>query len=192
MVFSKKLKQLRNQAGWSQEQLASRMGVSRQAVAKWEAGSGIPDVDNLQKIASIFNVSLDTLLDYKQATILTAVRETISLNDFPKSEQSHSKHDAVMLAKYPGAEITQLIKAKKLTWLQHVVDFFLFGKGAIELAYGLGDVKDLYYLASKDDRQWIVRVSDSEIESFEVTSPFDGKSIVVDGFRYTKLKRFIG
>lgn len=46
MIFAKKLKQLRQQAGWSQEQLADRLNVTRQAVAKWERGAGFPDIDN--------------------------------------------------------------------------------------------------------------------------------------------------
>ena len=64
MIFAKKLKQLRQQTGWSQEQLADRLNVTRQAVAKWERGAGFPDIDNMQALAKLFNTSVDELLDY--------------------------------------------------------------------------------------------------------------------------------
>lgn len=67
MIFAKKLKQLRQQAGWSQEQLADRLNVTRQAVAKWERGAGFPDIDNMQALAKLFNTSVDELLDYTRA-----------------------------------------------------------------------------------------------------------------------------
>ena len=65
MIFAKKLKQLRQQADWSQEQLADRLNVTRQAVAKWERGAGFPDIDNMQALAKLFNTSVDELLSTK-------------------------------------------------------------------------------------------------------------------------------
>lgn len=47
MTFAEKLKSIRKQAGMSQEQLAEKLGVSRQAVTKWETDSGIPDIENM-------------------------------------------------------------------------------------------------------------------------------------------------
>lgn len=62
MTFAKKLKQIRKQAGMSQEQLAEKLGVSRQAVTKWETDAGIPDIDNLIAISALFSLSIDELL----------------------------------------------------------------------------------------------------------------------------------
>lgn len=59
-VFSKQLQMLRKQSGITQEQLADRLGVTAQAVSKWENGS-YPDGDLLPKIADIFDVSIDNL-----------------------------------------------------------------------------------------------------------------------------------
>ena len=61
MTFAENLKNVRKQAGMSQEQLAERLGVSRQAVTKWETEAGIPDVENIIAISSLFDVSLDAL-----------------------------------------------------------------------------------------------------------------------------------
>ena len=62
MIFPEKLKSLRKQAGLSQEQLAEKLNVSRQAITKWETGAGIPDVENIKSIALLFQLSIDELL----------------------------------------------------------------------------------------------------------------------------------
>ncbi len=62
MKFAGKLKALRKKTGFSQEKLAEKLGVSRQAVTKWETENGIPDVDNLIAISKLFDVSIDDLL----------------------------------------------------------------------------------------------------------------------------------
>ena len=62
MNFSEKLKEIRKNEGLSQDQLAEKIGVSRQAVTKWETGKGLPDVENMVIIAEIFKTTLDELL----------------------------------------------------------------------------------------------------------------------------------
>lgn len=62
MTFSEKLKTLRLQKGYSQEELAAQLHVSRQAIAKWEGNNGMPDIENIKAIAKLFEVSIDTLL----------------------------------------------------------------------------------------------------------------------------------
>ena len=63
MALTQRIKELRTRNGLSQAALADRLHVSRQAVTKWEAGRGIPDVDNLRAMAALFGVSVDHLLD---------------------------------------------------------------------------------------------------------------------------------
>lgn len=63
MEFHEKLKQLRIQNEYSQEQLATMLNVSRQAVTKWENKGGMPDISNLKMLSNLFNVTLDSLLD---------------------------------------------------------------------------------------------------------------------------------
>lgn len=62
MNFSEKLKEIRKNEGLSQEQLAEKIGVSRQAITKWETGKGLPDVENIVILAEIFKITLDELL----------------------------------------------------------------------------------------------------------------------------------
>lgn len=63
MTLHKKIYALRKQRGWSQEQLAERLGVTRQALSKWELGTAIPDTVNIMKLCDLFGVSADALLD---------------------------------------------------------------------------------------------------------------------------------
>ena len=62
MDLAQRLQELRKKAGYSQEQLAGLLGLSRQAVSKWEANQGKPDIDNIIKLTEIYHVSADYLL----------------------------------------------------------------------------------------------------------------------------------
>lgn len=62
MTFGQNLQTLRRQNGLSQQQLAEQLGVSRQAVSKWELDAAKPDIDNVIQISRLFDVSIDELL----------------------------------------------------------------------------------------------------------------------------------
>lgn len=62
-MFSAQLKKYRKNNGYTQKQLADVVGVTQQAVAKWETNKASPDPEMLQKISSILNITVDTLLD---------------------------------------------------------------------------------------------------------------------------------
>ncbi|WP_302950065.1 helix-turn-helix transcriptional regulator [uncultured Selenomonas sp.] len=62
-MFSSKLKELRAKKGLSQAELAKRLGVTQQAVGRWERDKNLPDNGVLKKISSLFGVSIDFLLD---------------------------------------------------------------------------------------------------------------------------------
>ena len=65
MTFSEKLMDLRRKSGLSQEQLAARLGVTRQSVSKWESGTAMPELVKLISLSDIFGVSVDYLVkDY--------------------------------------------------------------------------------------------------------------------------------
>ena len=61
--LSKNLKKIRKENNLSQEQLAEKLGVSRQAISKWERAEASPDTDNLIALAEIYGITLDALLD---------------------------------------------------------------------------------------------------------------------------------
>lgn len=62
MIFAEKIIMLRKQNGWSQEDLAARMNVSRQSVSKWEGAQSVPDLEKILRLSELFEVSTDYLL----------------------------------------------------------------------------------------------------------------------------------
>ena len=70
MEFAEKLKAARTERGLTQEQLAARLYVSRTAVSKWETGGGSPNLDSLQAVARLFDVSVDDLLSADDLIVL--------------------------------------------------------------------------------------------------------------------------
>ncbi|MGN1195566.1 MAG: helix-turn-helix domain-containing protein, partial [Acutalibacteraceae bacterium] len=81
MTFGEKLREARKRAGLTQEQLAEKLTVSRQAVTKWEADRGLPDIGNIKLISELLNVSIDFLLDDGKTLDMSVLKEEISLKD---------------------------------------------------------------------------------------------------------------
>lgn len=61
--FGLKLQTLRKKSSLSQEDLAQLLGVSRQAISRWERSEALPDLYNAKKIAEVFNITIDELMD---------------------------------------------------------------------------------------------------------------------------------
>ena len=191
MIFAKKLKQLRQQTGWSQEQLADRLNVTRQAVAKWERGAGFPDIDNMQALAKLFNTSVDELLDYTRAGLASAMREPIDLDVYPTDTKGYSASDLAVADKFADADqIESLNRHRRLTWWQKIIDFFV-GAGTLDVAFSgeaIGQLKGdrRYYLVEKSGRSWIVEVTKTYVERRELTKPFPRQQLSVGDFIYRR------
>lgn len=82
MKFNDNLVNLRKKKGWSQEELADKLDMSRQAVSKWEVGTSKPDIDNAIKISKLFGVSIDELVNND-----IVKTEAISINVKKKSKK---------------------------------------------------------------------------------------------------------
>ena len=79
MILADKITEERKKNGWSQEELADKLGVSRQAVSKWESAGSVPDLQKVILLAELFGVSTDYLLrdeQVQQETVTYPVRET--------------------------------------------------------------------------------------------------------------------
>ena len=72
MILADKIMSLRKKNGWSQEELAEKMNVSRQAVSKWESAQSVPDLEKILQLSNLFGVTTDYLLkDEKEETEYT-------------------------------------------------------------------------------------------------------------------------
>jgi len=89
MILADKIIELRKKNGWSQEELAEMLGVSRQSVSKWEGAQSVPDMNRILKLSEVFGVSTDELLkdDLElpaERPVETVVIETSRATDIPE------------------------------------------------------------------------------------------------------------
>lgn len=88
MKLSEKIIQLRKVNSWSQEELAEKMEVSRQAISRWENGTALPDSNNLLQLSKLFNVSADYILneDYTSDNDIPCLKEASEALDEKKKD----------------------------------------------------------------------------------------------------------
>ena len=80
-MFKDNLIELRKLNGMSQDELADRIGVSRQTVSKYETGESLPDIEKCKRIAEVFSVSMDDLINYERN-----IKNNLGLNVPPKGK----------------------------------------------------------------------------------------------------------
>lgn len=108
MIFADKVTQLRKKNGWSQEELAEMMDVSRQAVSKWEGAQSIPDINKIIQLGEVFGVTTDYLL-----------KDDIEIEEF-MSDDEMVKQRVIKLE-----EVNEYLLVSKQTLLLRVYAVFL-------------------------------------------------------------------
>ena len=90
MTLAEKIINLRKQNGWSQEELAEKLDVTRQSVSKWESGSSVPDIAKILQISELFGVTTDYLLkdneEIPTGTVLPKTEQTKDARPVEKAE----------------------------------------------------------------------------------------------------------
>jgi len=185
MSIGQKLKDARKKAGLSQEQLAEKLCVSRQAITKWESDKGIPDIENIQNISKLFGVSIDSLLNDGDEMSANVIKESINLDDYHAEGKFKSKLHVVVKSKYPDADsIFPLVRRKNLSLVEKVVDFVVM-PGVLHTADSLNDLTS-YYLVESQGKQYLVNVTKEFIESRELVRRFTGRSQIIGKDYFTK------
>lgn len=123
MTFAEKLKSMRKQSGMSQEKLAEKIGVSRQAITKWENNTGIPDIENMFAISSLFNVSVDELLsnekiEKKQTDYLYESVTEYDIDNIKRYDMNLGGANTLVLSGYEGEKIRVRLASNTLATLQ--------------------------------------------------------------------------
>lgn len=101
MILAEKIMEMRKKNGWSQEELAYQLGVSRQSVSKWESGASIPDLERILKLSEIFGVSTDYLL-----------KEEIELAPEIVSVQAEPVEEGAVLRRVSMEEAAEFMEAR--------------------------------------------------------------------------------
>lgn len=79
MNIAQRIQKLRKQSGLSQEQLAEKLGVSRQAVSKWESEQSVPDIDKLAQLSELFGVSTDHLIKGEEVNHTESAQKAVEI-----------------------------------------------------------------------------------------------------------------
>ena len=110
-TLNERIKELRKQKGWTQNQLAEKLYLSDKAISKWEVGEANPDISLLPQIASLFDVTIDYLLTGK------IEGERISLDDMDQLKRLSyliKKDDVENFVKYGYATFPNLKNGKTI------------------------------------------------------------------------------
>ena len=124
MTFAEKLKTIRKQAGMSQEKLAEKLNVSRQAITKWETDAGIPDIENIMAISALFDISIDELLSNEKGTKIKSdyLFESVTEYDIDEPKRYDMKFGGakqLILSGYDGEKIRVRLVSNTLSSLQN-------------------------------------------------------------------------
>ncbi|MBD5103912.1 MAG: helix-turn-helix transcriptional regulator [Ruminococcaceae bacterium] len=124
MTFAEKLKGIRKQSGMSQEQLAEKIGVSRQAVTKWETSTGIPDIENIMSISDVFGISIDELLSNEKISKegTDFLFESVTEYDIDKPKHYDMKFGGasrLVIRGYDGEKLHVRLASNTLSTLQN-------------------------------------------------------------------------
>lgn len=186
MTLGEKIKDLRKSTNITQEELAEKIGVSRQAVTKWESDAGMPDVENLKNIATLFNITVDELLDYKKEILGDVIlEEKYSLDDVRKEGNARCKEEQYIVNKFNQAESIYSLSRKKkwsgLKWL-----FYLSPGGSPEMEDFLENGINIFCLVEEKEQQYIVTMSKNTMKVIKLKVLFNSKKLEVNGYVYTK------
>lgn len=193
MTLGEKIKEARKTAGLTQEQLAQKLMISRQAITKWESDKGLPDIQNLKALAELLNVSVDYLLDDGQSAVKTVMRESIDLDKYGKKGFNDKRKDKLMSERYPNAEIIRLI-ADATTKSDRVIDNIIgivtdAPFGIPKVISQMNNIDNEYYLVNDGSRQLLVLVTSEFIESRELSERVNDKKFTVGEITFKKLRK---
>ena len=126
MILADKIITLRKKAGWSQEELASQLGVTRQSVSKWEGAQSVPDLDKVVQMSRLFGVSTDYLL-----------KDELEEEEFVESEADEAPLRKACAPKIALAVAMCIVSPVVIIFLSAMADAGLGGISE-DLAAGLG------------------------------------------------------
>ncbi|MDD5929321.1 MAG: helix-turn-helix domain-containing protein [Spirochaetales bacterium] len=181
MNFAEKLKELRKQKGISQEQLAEKIYVSRQAITKWESGNGIPDIENLLSISALFNESLDSLLSEEKSLIskhefLYESRTEYDLDSPKKIDLKIGVAHEVIIEKTKDEKIQLIAASNKLSYLsQQVKVKIVEDKRRMDVVVRRS--ADLSDIAAEENLFILVRIPEKFVADVELNSEVENLKI---------------
>lgn len=190
MTLSEKLKDARKNASLSQEQLAEKLCVSRAAVAKWESGKGLPDIENLKAISKLLDVSIDYLVDDGVEMDFRVTKEQIDLNSYEVTGRCRCKEDAAVVARFPEAtRINQLSLIHQLNKIEWWADFLTMR--LYTMIWGISHWKTWtghYYLVEQGARQFFAQVDEEFITVTSMPKKIEKNKFYIGDRQYIRIR----
>ena len=191
MNFAEKLKTLRKQKNISQEQLAEKIHVSRQAITKWENGNGIPDIENLLAISSIFNESIDSLLSEEKSLIsknefLYDSRTEYDLDSPKKIDLKIGTAHELIIEKTNDEKIQVIAASNKLSFIKQQVKVKI-EEDKRNMDVVVKHTSDLSDLASLENLFILVRIPVKFVADIELNAELENlkvRDIVFDSIEF--------
>lgn len=162
MTIGEKIKQVRKEEGMTQEQLAEKLIVSRAAVAKWENGNGVPDIENLKKLSQVFGMSIDELMDHSVT------------NDTKKKDRNTNQE-------YYETYIGKKCNIEMIDWNDGIFDSYLVNQ----------DEKFLYYVTIEKKCKKVGVLAKQYIENVALCSKKEKHSVDISEFAQMKREYFL-
>lgn len=187
MELCDKIKEIRNKFGLTQEGLAEKLNVSRQAVAKWEMGNGVPDTENLKTMSRLFGISIDTLLDNESDVPLMVLHQEINIKDYGK--RNTEQHKNLINKNFDDSwKVYVLTFDNKFGSAEDIVDTLTWGFSSITNV--ISAFKTSHYLAVKENYKLFVSISKKSIDIKSLNSNTNIKKFNLENKTYFNFGEF--
>ena len=131
MRFSDKINALRKRKGWSQEELANQLDVSRQAIYKWEAGLTTPELEKIKKLTEIFDTTFEELLNDEKELVLdkkeVEPEPQLEVELTPKAKDTREENEALPEVQSKEAPREAPIEKKKISKRTKITTLIITG-----------------------------------------------------------------
>lgn len=190
-TFAEKLKEARKNAGLTQEQLAEKLLVSRQAITKWESEKGLPDIENLKRLSQVLGIGIDDLLSSQETAFYGICREKIDLSRYEYRpnirgtwRKKTGQKDMLIAEKFPDAEIHRLLCRQVLSKNEKILDNligFLTDApfGIPDLIHSMKNLEKEFYLICRGEQQFFAVVADEWMESRKLPQKISEKEFQI-------------
>ena len=190
MKLSEKLKEYRNIFDLSQEELAEKLNVSRQVITKWESDRGMPEISNLKALASLFDVSVDFLLDDERIVEYPIIKENYKLD---KNNYSNRYDFAVSYLKERYSEssiyaLTQLENGER-NIVTKIFKFLTIGISDISyISQWFSDLA-IWFVVENNRKKLLVKVTKEFIETRELSNLIDTNKFTYEKNKFIKIQK---
>lgn len=191
MTLGGKIRYARKCYGLSQEQLASKLCVSRSAIAKWETDKGLPDVENLKTLSKLLGISVDALLDDTETARSAVICYPCNLSVYGRG-CTKVKKDRMLQEKFPNAKICRLLGRPVLSQEENTLDS---ARGILTpTPFGMPEyIKSIrhperdFYLVEQEETPLFVTVSKDTVEIRPLLELPDQKIFQIGGWSFIRL-----